>query len=621
MVEVSSSKKSRASRRGIIPLMHAMQFGLVAIISFYIGTLFGFRYASDLHHATATAPSARSLKKDSTEGAVNKEECVRERVDLKRQVAEMKKQAALATSLSAIKEMRPEKREPAESSGESSCTSTSDAFKGNKRNFSAGAGGLSRVNRREFMETHDYGWPLPESDHTEALILHQKHASPEPTDGAGKDGPSGIPYYSKVEDATANCGEMLVVPMDKGGDQNKCFVLLSGFPSYHVARFVRGQGDTTIRKLDKVEKLRHIGRGVKGKVVNFAPPKKSQIEKNWFALSRYIAAKDVAHSRLKKILKSVAKDNTVIVMVCNIGQAVLLANFVCHGRRHGFPLDNVLLFSTDMKTHRLATSLGITSYFDEENFGHLPEKEAEAYGDPIFTQMMFAKVLTVQMVNYLGYDLLFQDVDMVWYKNPLELFHKETGPLAEYDMLFQDDGAKSQRYAPYCANSGFYYVRYNPRTVYLFTSLMYHSDMITGSHQAVLIQIMADHASLFGLRVKVLDDKEFPSGYHYHRNKDLMKNIMTGKSVPYVYHMSWTKNKTDKLKYLKQMGLWHVEEKCEDAKGLEVIEELEGDPDKDAVFNACCSVDPLITCFYKDKPSKIPCKDSPSIDKGRGSWW
>jgi hypothetical protein len=42
----------------------------------------------------------------------------------------------------------------------------------------------------------------------------------------------------------------------------------------------------------------------------------------------------------------------------------------------------------------------------------MPEKEARRYGDQAFTQMMYAKVVTVQLINRLGYDVLFQDVDL-----------------------------------------------------------------------------------------------------------------------------------------------------------------------------------------------------------------
>ena len=83
-------------------------------------------------------------------------------------------------------------------------------------------------------------------------------------------------------------------------------------------------------------------------------------------------------------------------------------------------LSNILLFSTDEETHELATNvLGLTSFYSKEIFGSMPKKAAEAYGDDIFRKIMFAKVYCVHMVSMLGYDLLFQDVDVVWYKNPL----------------------------------------------------------------------------------------------------------------------------------------------------------------------------------------------------------
>jgi hypothetical protein len=72
--------------------------------------------------------------------------------------------------------------------------------------------------------------------------------------------------------------------------------------------------------------------------------------------------------------------------------------------------------------------------------------------------MMMAKVICVQVISMLGYDMLFQDVDIVWYSNPLDYFHNESSAIADYDIFFQDDGGHSVRYAPYSANSGFYYV-------------------------------------------------------------------------------------------------------------------------------------------------------------------
>uniref|UniRef100_A0A7S0C9L0 Nucleotide-diphospho-sugar transferase domain-containing protein n=1 Tax=Proboscia inermis TaxID=420281 RepID=A0A7S0C9L0_9STRA len=237
--------------------------------------------------------------------------------------------------------------------------------------------------------------------------------------------------------------------------------------------------------------------------------------------------------------------------------------------------------------------------------------------------MMYAKVIPVQLINMLGYDVLFQDVDIIWYKDPLLLFHDESSPVAEFDMMFQDDGARSVRYAPYSANSGFYYVRHNAKTRYAFTSLLYSGDVIqaTQSHQQALSYILTEHSSLFGLKVKVLNEKEYPGGFHYHgRNwKDFMREIGLGTRIPTLFHMSWTLNKDNKVLFMKQMGMWYLSNKCE-AKKAEELFKLDPSDEKDLTA-PCCSAKPIISCHYSDKPSAVNCNDSPKIDKKGKPFW
>ncbi len=258
----------------------------------------------------------------------------------------------------------------------------------------------------------------------------------------------------------------------------------------------------------------------------------------------------------------------------------------------------------------------------------MPEEEAQHYGDKTFIAMMFAKVVCVQLINHLGYDLLFQDVDIVWYKNPLDYFHDSNNPHHGFDMYFQDDGAHSSRYAPYSANSGFYYVRNNQRTKYLFAALLYSGDMIiqSHSHQQALVQLMAEHSSLFGLRVKVLsrDTEEFPGGWHYHRhNKDFMKKIVQEEITPFIFHMSWTNNKDNKIKFFQQMGQWYIQDVCIAQTKSTILEKVQkAESGKvDELLEPCCLAEPHVVCHYRDKPSKIPCTDSPPIDKGKPSFW
>lgn len=194
----------------------------------------------------------------------------------------------------------------------------------------------------------------------------------------------------------------------------------------------------------------------------------------------------------------------------------------------------------------------------------------------------------------------------------------------QYDIFFQDDGGHSLRYAPYSANSGFYFVRYNDRTRHFLTALlMAGGDMVisTKSHQQALIALLQEHVSLHGLKAKVLsrDMEEFPGGYQYNQKTGkYMRAFYEGKVHPYIFHMSWTLNKDNKLLYFRQMGEWYVKDSCIAKKRDEIISKDDTATDLKPL---CCSAEPLISCHYRDKPSKIPCKDSPPIDKGRPSWW
>ena len=230
------------------------------------------------------------------------------------------------------------------------------------------------------------------------------------------------------------------------------------------------------------------------------------------------------------------------------------------------------------------------------------------------------QVYCVQLVSLLGVDMLFQDVDIVWYKNPLSFFHDKDSPIHLYDIYFQDDGSHSTRYAPYAPNSGFYYVRQNQRTQHFLTALLMAGDLVlkTFSHQQAMTAVLAEHASLYGLRVKVLsrDEDDFPGGYHFHRrNGEFLRAMFNGEKEPYIFHMSWTKSKDNKLLFLRQMGEWYLQDHCVAKKLAEVGVESGNFVEK------CCSKEALITCHYRDKPSIKPWKDSPPLDKGKPSFW
>jgi len=154
-------------------------------------------------------------------------------------------------------------------------------------------------------------------------------------------------------------------------------------------------------------------------------------------LQDYLAKLEATTNRLKPIAAKVAGEGkTVVVLVVNFGQSELLFNFVCNARARGLDLSKILVFATDKDAGELAKSLELAVFDVGDAFGTMPTKAASTYGDRTFQHMMFSKVYCVHLINAMGYDVLFQDVDVIWYKDPLPFFHQpESG---DFDFYFQD---------------------------------------------------------------------------------------------------------------------------------------------------------------------------------------
>jgi hypothetical protein len=142
----------------------------------------------------------------------------------------------------------------------------------------------------------------------------------------------------------------------------------------------------------------------------------------------------------------------------------------------------------------------------------------------------------------------------------------------------------------------------------------------THSHQVPLVALLQEHASLLALKVKIFPrhEDEFPGGHAFHRRKVLMKEIVTRTTTtPYIFHMSWTKSKVNKIAFFEQLGEWYVQDKCIQQTASNLL----GTTTNNDISNGCCSTTALFKCHYSDKPSLYPCKDSPKLDSWAHPWW
>jgi len=258
------------------------------------------------------------------------------------------------------------------------------------------------------------------------------------------------------------------------------------------------------------------------------------------------------------------KGQDVTVMVVNEGELDLLLNFVCSCQQNNVSTSNLLVFTPNAAVVERIKNWGdgLLTAIHHSSFAPVSNKASQEYLDRVFVDMMWYKAFSVWILLSLKFNVLFQDVDLVWFREPFSYFHSEGAK--GHDAFFSDDGQRGLRYSPFYANSGFYYLLSNPRTEFFAWTILAAFDMlhVTGSHQNVFTTKLIENMGEFGLSPKLLSLDLFSTGVKYHHDKPFMRGIKEGYEHPYNFHMCWTLNKQNKIEYFKKAEMWYVKETC-----------------------------------------------------------
>jgi hypothetical protein len=148
---------------------------------------------------------------------------------------------------------------------------------------------------------------------------------------------------------------------------------------------------------------------------------------------------------------------SVLVMCINWGHMQLLLNFVCAMRGMGIQMPPHIIFASSERVLRAVQRVGLVGYY-HPHLGDFSAHQgaAGAYADDVFGVMMWLKTFSVYIALEAGADVLFQDVDNVWNEDPIPALRAAS---ERYNTQWMDDGARTRRFAPYFANSGFFYLR------------------------------------------------------------------------------------------------------------------------------------------------------------------
>ena len=340
----------------------------------------------------------------------------------------------------------------------------------------------SRVARDDFLSSFPLGFPVHESwqHNNEVFLLHlSDHSLPVSNPNNSEINTREDFLFRPFLNATSNCDIIHVLNValrEKGRNEETCLALVgTGSIAGHthdIFKWVRlenvpaenqeASSTTSIAVTAKSapsQNLTHVARYVFPAENGWQcgiPPNEGFTMSALTEIRSYLSNLDIILKELKPIANRVAYSKSspsskgaIIVMVTNFGHSDLFINYCCAARAAGMDLSKILLFATDQDTKDMGDALGIQTYFNEKVFSSIPREESQFYGSPSYAKIMASKIYCVHLISMLGYDVLFQDVDIIPYNSSYLEYFVQKAKAEDYDFFFQNDFNKLPVYQPW----------------------------------------------------------------------------------------------------------------------------------------------------------------------------
>lgn len=263
------------------------------------------------------------------------------------------------------------------------------------------------------------------------------------------------------------------------------------------------------------------------------------------------------------------KDKPLVLMSFNMGASMFFANWVCYLEAQGM-LEEIraqtLVVTTDWDAYTLCSKLGFTAISPQftENF---QISAVGMFGNAPVGPHSVINSVNIMMMDELvnmGYDVLMQDVDIVWERNPLPWLQAASTRL---DVLMMPAGRMDGR-GP--GNSGFCFIKSNAKTK-IFTQTMVN-----------LIPLNIYHSSDQLLWNELLHHRNFAQLHHENVPRALFLGLYMGikeltgwpknTPPPIILHFisTGTKPSDKKDARMKTAGVWKLDDTCKVASGVQL---------------------------------------------------
>lgn len=262
--------------------------------------------------------------------------------------------------------------------------------------------------------------------------------------------------------------------------------------------------------------------------------------------------RDERRGELNESYRSLGEPGTMVMMLCNQRYLPLLNNWVASCERRGIePRERTVVSALDNATLEAARDLGLRSVpADPSRTDDLPG--SETYGDRGFASLMLYKTLAVVDALTVAPRVLFQDVDLIWLRDPVADLDQR--PAADLHFMF--DG-ENPGHEPLFLNSGFFLASSTDVTRAVFDTLLHNSAYVLAhrSQQAPLNQILGHFLMHNVVDVAVLPESLYLNGHLFNMKSGLAPAAREWARDGIVVHYSWTGTMPEKLAKLQRFGL------------------------------------------------------------------
>ncbi len=231
----------------------------------------------------------------------------------------------------------------------------------------------------------------------------------------------------------------------------------------------------------------------------------------------------------------------------------MFENWLKSCEMHGIsPLDKLIVFCLDDRAAERAAELGAKYYFLDPEY-YAPAGKSEHFGDEWFRSTILYKNAVILEALSLGASVLFQDADLIWFKDPFPYLEESR---QHYDLQIMYDGPNPNG-RPVYGNTGFMYLQPGAATRALMETALYNSASILreGQQQFVFMRLLRYFLANKLISVHILPEHLFLNGHLFNLETGVQPAALRWKEEGIVLHYSWTGSRAEKLRKLDRFEL------------------------------------------------------------------